>query len=103
MPEEFRPKVPHLPDWLAFVWRAWKRLQRDRPWHSDGSGRLLPGRIPWRDVMAWADRQHLSAEHAEFLDYGIGILEAAYMEWFEMNAKRQAEGARSAGAHHHGA
>lgn len=93
MPEDERPKAPTLPEWLAFIWRAFHRLKHDRPLYMRMEGEPVPGRIPWRDVMAWADRHGLNDAEAELLDYGIQVLDDAYAAWWgkDQTRKRQAQ------------
>jgi hypothetical protein len=55
----------------------------------------VPGRIPWRDVMLWADRHGLSDDDAAMLDWGVMILDSAYLDWWEADQKRQAESRRA--------
>ena len=97
LPEDARPRAPELPEWLGFVWRCYDRLRHDRPWLPRGEGQLVPGRIAWRDVMVWADRQGLSDEQTEFLDWGVQVLDSAYLQWWEGDQKRQAESRKAWG------
>lgn len=53
LPPEERPPSPDVRPDLAWVWRAWWRLHRDRPWFGGGLGRAAPGSIPFRDVVQW--------------------------------------------------
>lgn len=70
-------EVAPLP-WTEFVWRCWHRLHQDRTWHGGGFAAATPGRIAWRDVMAWADRYQCDAE---FLDEMLGQLDAVFVTW----------------------
>ena len=85
--------MPELPEWLGFIWRCFSRLQHDRPWTPRMEGVPVPGKIAWRDVVAWADRNGLDPWHAELLDHGIQALDAAYLEWWQADQRRQAENA----------
>ena len=45
-----------------------------------GMGAPLPGRIPWRDVMAWADRHgHAGDTEIELLDECIIAMDDVYL------------------------
>lgn len=74
-----KPAAPLEPahEWL---WRAWHRLHPDRPMLPVGMGAPMPGPIPWRDVMAWADRHGYSEAEAELLDAAIQALDGIYLE-----------------------
>lgn len=75
--------TPDVADWLQPVWRCWHRLNLDRPWHGGGMGAVSPGRIPWRDVLAWSEFHGHSPETFEFLDRCIRIMDGTYLQWFE--------------------
>lgn len=61
MPPVASAVTPHR--WLSEYWRAWWTLHPGRPKHGGGMGPPVPSPIPWRDVMAWADRHpHLDPE-----------------------------------------
>lgn len=62
-------------------------------------GEPIPGRIPWRLVMEWADRHGLNDTEAELLDYGIQVLDDAYAAWWakDQTRKREAQGRGSIG------
>ena len=64
---------------FAWLWRAWNRLHPDRPMHPVGMGAPFPGRIPWRDVTAWADRNGCGEAETEALDAVIQALDEIYI------------------------
>lgn len=72
-------------EWL---WRAWSRLHPDRPMHPVGMGAPIPAPIPWRDVIAWADRQGYGETEADLLDAVIQALDAV---WLDHEATRRAK------------
>ncbi len=80
---------PEIPDWLSGVWRAWHRLHQDRPWRSVGMAGLVPGPIPWRDVMDWCAFHDLAGDDVIFFDALFRALDTEYLTW---HAARQRAG-----------
>jgi hypothetical protein len=72
---------PKIPDWLQGVWRAWHRLNADRPWNSAGMAGMMPGPIPWRDVVAWCDFHNLTGEDVAFYDTLIRAMDGEFLAW----------------------
>lgn len=73
--ERLAAKVPAVAPAFEPAWRAWHRLHLDRPVPAMGG---TPGRIPWRDVMAWADRY---GDDAGLLDHFIMAMDTEYLDW----------------------
>jgi hypothetical protein len=94
LPEAYRPQAPELPEWLWFVWHCWQRLRHDRPWVPRFGAAPVPGKISYRDVMLWAERHGLGDDDAELLDFGVQVLDAEYLAWWEMDQGRQAQNVR---------
>jgi hypothetical protein len=67
-----------VPDWLEWVWRAWTRLNADRPYYGGGMGPMVPGRIPWRTVDEWARRHGLDMA---FLDRCLFEMDSELLAW----------------------
>lgn len=44
-------------------------------------GPPVPGRIPWRDVVAWCEVHGYPAEDVAFFDHVFGELDAEYMAY----------------------
>lgn len=65
--------------------------------HPVGMGAPAPGPIPWRDVMAWADREGHGEEQAALLDTVVQALDAI---WLEHDAKQRAEQVKRENARH---
>jgi hypothetical protein len=84
MPEGWHVPRPDLDPAFAWVWRAWWRLNRDRPWLGGGMGPMSPGRIPWQSVMDWADRH---GQDAEFLDACVVGMDDTYLEFHAAQQK----------------
>ena len=57
-----------MPAALGWIWRAWHRLEADRPRHGGGFGPAIPGPIPWSLVLRWADYQGLTQGEMQLLD-----------------------------------
>lgn len=54
-------------------------------------GAPVPGPIPWRDVMHWADRQGYGEAETTLLDTAIQALDGV---WLEHEAKQRTEQAK---------
>jgi hypothetical protein len=65
------------PAW-EWVWRAWHRLNADRPWLGGGMGPMLPGRIAWRDLLSWCDQ---NGGDLDFLDACCFALDTEFIDW----------------------
>lgn len=65
--------------------------------HPVGMGAPVPGPIPWRDVMAWSDREGLGEEQAALLDTVVQALDAI---WLEHDGRQRAEQIRREKAGH---
>ena len=78
------PPAPVVDEVWAWAWTEWHRLHLDRPYNGGGLGPPVPGRIPWRDVALWADRN--CVDIAE-LDVVIFEMDTAYLEY--LDAKRR--------------
>ncbi len=79
----------------AWVWRAWQRLHPDRPMLPVGMGAPIPGPIPWRDVMAWADRHGYGEVEAELLDTAVMALDRVFLEYDAERRKRESQRGKS--------
>lgn len=74
------PPAPHVPMWLAWVWRAWHRLAADRQWVAGGMGPPVPGRIPWSVVQMWVVAHGMNRDEATFLDRCLGKMDEVFLE-----------------------
>ena len=74
-------ETPDLDPAWRWVWRAWHRLDGERPWRAGGMGPPLPGRIPWTAVARWAEVHRLSEDDAEMLDGLLGEMDAEFLAW----------------------
>jgi hypothetical protein len=70
---------PDVPEWLEWVWRAWHRLNLDRPYFGGGMGPMVPGRIAWRDVVTWCEFHDLPGEAVGFLDRCIVAMDTEFV------------------------
>jgi hypothetical protein len=75
-PEEPEPLRPEL----LWLWRAWHRLDGDRPWRPGGMGPSLPGRIPWSVTHAFAAAHGLTVEDREMLEHCIGAMDTVLLD-----------------------
>lgn len=41
---------------------------------------MVPCRIPWRDIIAWADYHGMSEDDTSFLDHCIRAMDDVYLE-----------------------
>lgn len=74
-----REAAPDIDPAHKWIWRAWHRLNLDRPWVAGGLGPARPLRIPWAAVRQWADYNGLDAEDASFLDHCIVGMDEEYL------------------------
>jgi hypothetical protein len=51
-------------------------------------GPLFPGRIPWRDVKAWAEYHDLNADGFDFLDFCIREMDNVFIEFTAARAAK---------------
>jgi hypothetical protein len=65
---------------FEWIWRAWWRLHRDRPWRSLGMAGAFPCGIPWVDIARWAAHHRYGADALAMLDAGIAAMDAVYLE-----------------------
>jgi hypothetical protein len=77
-----------VPDWLLWVWRAWHRLNLDRPMRGGGFGPMMPGRIPWTTVRDWCEFHDYSADEMAFLDHCLREMDSVFLEWHAAQLKR---------------
>lgn len=70
------------------AWRCWHRLHLDRPYWGGGMGPMVPGRIPWAAVRAWAEHHAMTSDEHEFLDHCIREMDAAFLDYQAEVAKR---------------
>lgn len=87
LPDDEKVPEPTIDDWLMWVWRAWSRLNLDRPYIGGGMSSALPGRIPWRDVVLWGEVHGLSPEDLDFLDHCVIAMDSAFLEATEQKRK----------------
>ena len=74
--------APDFDEWLLPAWRCWWRLHLERPWFGGGLGPMLPGRIPWRDVLAWCEFHDMSGDDCLFTDELVRRMDTAYHAWY---------------------
>ncbi len=72
---------PTIDPELTWVWRAWMRLQFDRPYYGGGMGPVMPGRIPFTSVAEWARVEGLSRDRAAFMDHCIMAMDTEFLAW----------------------
>lgn len=81
--------TPDIPDHLLDVWRAWHRLDMDRPWYGGGMGPMIPGRIPWKNIADWCQFHGHSHEQRELLDACFAEMDIAYISFHNEKAKAE--------------
>lgn len=75
---------PYVPDHLRWIWAAFHRLSRDRPWIGAGMSGAIPGSIPWRDIALYAEIHGADQLAYRTLDYCILKLDAYWVERWHM-------------------
>ncbi|AHJ69334.1 Hypothetical protein GbCGDNIH2_7283 [Granulibacter bethesdensis] len=98
------PSRPELRPGATWIWRAWNRLDSERPHTVTGFSiamggsvtESVPRPIPWRAVRAWARYHRLSDAAFAVLDHCIAALDRVYIAaWWE-GYNRRMETMRSA-------
>lgn len=79
---------PEPREGLEWIWIAFHRLARDRPYLSAGMAGAFPGTIPWRDVAAYATFHGIDQGSYRVMDYCIMQMDAVWIEhWHETRPK----------------
>jgi hypothetical protein len=84
-----------VPEWLAWVWRAFFRLSAERLHQVRGFASPLgamrltsePARIPWTAVQAWGLHHGYSAEDIAFLDALLGCMDDEFLDFWRTKQK----------------
>lgn len=80
---------PKVPDYLTGVWRAWGRLNRDRPWVIGGMGDVIPRNITFGQVVEWCRMNRVPGSEVLFFDQCIRAMDDVYLKWH--GERRKAE------------
>lgn len=78
--------IPDVPSELAFVWRAWLRLNDGRGWLSGGMS-VSPLPIPWRDIIQWAEHHGYDEDMTTLLDGCCKAMDQVYLSHMQAQAK----------------
>ncbi len=63
-----------------WIWRAWHRLNPDRPRYGGGFAAEVPGDIPWSLVRLWAEEHGMTRSEFSFLDRCIQAMDHTYRD-----------------------
>lgn len=78
--------LPKVTEDIAWIWKAFHRLDLDRGWIGGGMAAPIPRRIPWQSIVDWAGYHGYSREDCEMLDVCISAMDTVYLAH---HAKRQ--------------
>lgn len=74
------PALVELEPAFEWIWRAWWRLHRDRPYRSLGMAGAFPCGILWADIARWAAHHRYGDDALAMLDTGIGAMDQVFLE-----------------------
>lgn len=72
--------MPDVPEHLAWIWRAYNRLEMDRQWMVGGMSAAIPCRIPWQSIVDWAQFHGYDEDDHAMLDACIVGMDTIYLK-----------------------
>lgn len=67
---------------FQWIWRAWHRLNADRPFWGGGMSAPVPGSISYADMVVWAREHEMSNRERLMLDQCFMAMDEVYRGWW---------------------